>query len=150
MKEEGLAFSPEKLDVCFLRMVSNRVSTEQLGYSFQNWFLQTFTIFSDTDDQPKSKDKKKYPSLVHQYKALLIVYAIALTKVDEKYKNLIDFIYLLFPEESMDPVWQCVAIILFGLPECKVRIVMRRKADYTDALYRILRLLLFLLWSLSV
>ena len=125
MKEDCLRFSPEKLDVSFLRMVGNRVSTERLGHSFQNWFLQTFTIFSNTDDQPKSKVKTKHLPLVeYQYKALLIVYAIALTEVDEKYKNLIDFIYLLFPEESIDLVWQCVAIILFGLPECKVRIVM--------------------------
>ena len=124
MKEDGMAFSPEKLDICFLRMVSSRVSTERLGHSFQKWFLQTFPIFLNADSHSKSKDKKKQPQLEHQYKALLIVYAIALTEVDEKYRNLINFIYLLFPDESMDPVWQCIAIILFGLPECKVRVVM--------------------------
>jgi hypothetical protein len=126
--EDNSKFSQAQLDTDFLKTVSRKVSSESLGHSFKPWFLRTFNCL-DVDDLSKAKDRSKFPTLEHQYLALLIVYAIAMTEVNTN----MDFLSCLVSDEKLDPVWHCVAIILFGLSESKVRHVLRSKTVFVGA-----------------
>lgn len=138
MKEEettidGLKFSQAATDASFLLVVSQRVSVKQLEHSFGTWFLETFTKYVDNDDLSNAKDQLKVPDVQYQYLALLVVYAIALTRETSGNSGLEVFIKWLISDTQWDPVWQCVAIILFGLSNSQVRDVLLSKANITIA-----------------
>jgi hypothetical protein len=130
-KDVNHPFSQQQVDVSFIKAVSRRISSESLGHSFKAWFLRTFTNCCDVDDP--SKNKSRFPLLEHQYLALLIVYAIAMTEVHTELGRLREFLLCLISDDTLDSaVWQCVAVILFGLAESKVSDAMRRIAVFAD------------------
>jgi hypothetical protein len=138
MKEEtatfdGLKFSQAATDASFFLVISKRVSVERLEHSFQTWFLETFTKYVDNDDLSNAKDQLKVPEVEYQYLALLVVYAIALTSVTNGSSELEGFMKYLVSDTQWDLVWQCVAIILFGLSNSQVRDVLRSKASIANA-----------------
>lgn len=131
-KDVNHPFSQQQVDISFIKAVSRRISSESLGHSFKTWFLRTFTNCWDVDDL--SKNKSKFPLLKHQYLALLIVYAIAMTEVHTELDHLREFLLCLISDDTLDSaVWQCVAVILFGLAESNVSDAMRRIAVFADA-----------------
>lgn len=131
-KDVNHPFSQQQVDISFIKAVGRRISSESLGHSFKTWFLRTFTNCWDVYDL--SKNKSKFPLLEHQYMALLIVYAIAMTEVHTELDDLHEFLVCLMSDDTLDSaVWQCVAVILFGLAESKVRDAMRRVAVIAHA-----------------
>lgn len=123
---DGLKSSQAALDASFLLVVSGRVSVKQLEHSFQTWFLETFTKYVDNNDLSNAKDQLKVPDVQFQYLALLVVYAIALSRVTNENTDLEELIKYLISDTKWNLVWQCVAIILFGLSNSQVRNVLRR------------------------
>jgi hypothetical protein len=122
---DGLKSSQAALDASFLLVVSGRVSVKQLEHSFQTWFLETFTKYVDNNDLSNAKDQLKVPDVQYQYLALLVVYAIALSRVTNENTDLEELIKYLISDTKWNLVWQCVAIILFGLSNSQVRNVLR-------------------------
>jgi hypothetical protein len=122
---DGLKFSQAALDASFLLVVSGRVSVKQLEHSFQTWFLETFTKYVGNNDLSNAKDQLKVPDVQYQYLALLVVYAIALSRVTNENTDLEELIKYLISDTKWNLVWQCVAIILFGLSNSQVRNVLR-------------------------
>jgi hypothetical protein len=128
--DEGLQFSQEATDLSFLKAISERVSEKRLMHSFQTWFLETFLKFLDVEKDITKKDRANLLDVKNQYFALLIVYAIALSAVATE---LFEVIKYLVSDASLDPVWQCVAIILFGLSDSQVRDLLSIKAGIPNA-----------------
>lgn len=122
----SLQFSQQEIDIHFLKGVVRRVSSDRLGQSFKIWFMQMFNNRLNVGENPLAKDSSMDHKLEHQYMALLIVHAIAMTDVKTKHDDLQQFLVCLASDESMAQVWQCVAFILFSLVESKVRHVMKR------------------------
>jgi hypothetical protein len=128
---EGVRFNQAATDLSFLKVISERVSEERLMHSFQTWFFETFLKRLDVEkDITKAKDRANLLDVKNQYFALLIVNAIALSAVGTE---LLEFIKYLVSDVSLDPVWHCVAIILFGLSDSQVRDLLSNKASICNA-----------------
>ena len=128
---EGVRFNQAATDLSFLKVISDRVSEKRLMHSFQAWFSESFLKRLDVEkDITKTKDRANLLDVKNQYFALLIVNAIALSDVAT---DLFEFIKYLVADASLDPVWHCVAIILFGLSDSQVRDLLSNKASIHNA-----------------